>query len=215
MRTDYENWEPLSAAEASKLFSHLPVFWAIAGGWALDLHIGKQTREHGDIDIIIWQKDLPRLYEHFSQNWMLYKAGGGKLHVWEEGDLSEEINNVWVSRTPASPFAFQVLVLDFEGDTWVYRRQQTIKRRDILLKTKEGLPYLRPEIQLLYKGGSSHVREKDHADLREVLPFLTIGEKEWLRTALLTQFPGGHPWADSILKQESEEQSRITHQDKK
>lgn len=31
--------------------------WGIAGGWAIDLFIGKETREHKDIEIAIFRKD--------------------------------------------------------------------------------------------------------------------------------------------------------------
>ncbi|MGM7683701.1 nucleotidyltransferase domain-containing protein [Cytobacillus sp. Hm23] len=31
--------------------------WFIAGGWAIDLFIGKQTRPHHDLEIAIFRKD--------------------------------------------------------------------------------------------------------------------------------------------------------------
>jgi hypothetical protein len=31
--------------------------WAIAGGWAIDLFIGSITREHDDIEIVIFRED--------------------------------------------------------------------------------------------------------------------------------------------------------------
>ncbi|RIW33999.1 hypothetical protein D3H55_10405 [Bacillus salacetis] len=198
MRKDYENWSPLSVAETACLFTSIPVSWGIAGGWALDLHIGKQIRDHADIDIVTAQQDLPALYSHLSQDWLLYKAAGGKLEIWREGDSLEAINNIWASRNPEAPFRFQILVVEFEGGEWLYKRNKEIKSRNIMLNNKQGIPYLRPEIQLLYKGGSSQLRQKDSWDFQTVFPFLTAAEKDWLAAALIKQFPDGHPWVDFI-----------------
>ncbi|WP_354019378.1 hypothetical protein [Fictibacillus halophilus] len=66
------------------------------------------------------------------------------------------------------------MIIDSENDYWIYKRNGTIRRKltDIELKTSAGVPYIRPEIQLLYKGGSSLIREKDILDLENVLPTL-------------------------------------------
>lgn len=39
----------------------------IDGGWAVDAHAGKQTREHEDLDIAANRKDLVKLLEHLQQ----------------------------------------------------------------------------------------------------------------------------------------------------
>jgi hypothetical protein len=35
-------------------------YW-LFGGWAVDFHAGRATREHGDIDLGIWLDDMPRI----------------------------------------------------------------------------------------------------------------------------------------------------------
>lgn len=57
MRTDISNWMPLTVSEINEIFSVIPIRWCIAGGWALDLHLRKQTREHSDIDVIITREE--------------------------------------------------------------------------------------------------------------------------------------------------------------
>ena len=66
--------------------------------------------------------------------------------------------------------------------------------------TRDGVPYLRPEVQLLYKGGSSARRAKDLEDLRRMLP--AVGDRDRLAAPLAgRQFPGGHEWlAELALK---------------
>lgn len=88
------------------------------------------------------------------------------------------------------------MIIDTEDDRWIYKRNKTIQRpiNDIFLKTIDGIPYLGPEIQLLHKGGSSQIREKDYSDFNTILPSLLPQEKAWLKSSLLLQFPEGHDW---------------------
>ncbi|WP_029192777.1 nucleotidyltransferase domain-containing protein [Paenibacillus harenae] len=200
MRTDYENWKPLAVDEMNNLFYNLPVQWCIAGGWALDLHIGSQTRKHGDVDVLILREEQLTVYRHLSQDWMLYKAENGELELWREDEYLDLTGDVWACKDDASPWAFQLMLVETEQDDWIYRREQSIRRalRDITLKSPEGIPYLRPEIQLLYKGGSKNIRSKDHDDFHTILPSLSPQEIEWLASALRKQFPEGHAWVDII-----------------
>lgn len=53
-----------------------------------------------------------------------------------------------------------------------------------MAKTKEGIPYLKPEIQFLYKGGSSEIRDKDYHDFLTIFPLLTPQARKWLKAFL-------------------------------
>ncbi|MGG4091730.1 nucleotidyltransferase domain-containing protein [Paenibacillus lautus] len=200
MRTDYDHWEPISVSDTVRIFADIPARWYIAGGWALDLYLGEQTREHGDIDILILREEQAAIYAAIAKEWTLYKADQGTLSIWEESEYLHSVGDVWVSRNDEAPFSFQIMLVETEQDRWVYRREPSIRRplQDISLKTDQGIPYLKPEIQLLYKGGSKNIREKDEQDLIKVLPFLHPQAKTWLTHALRTQFPSGHPWIDYI-----------------
>ena len=83
-----------------------------------------------------------------------------------------------------------------DGD-WVYRRQPSITRSIAELgdTTPDGKPFLRPEIQLLYK--SKRIRTKDEADFREALPALAPAARAWLARALATIDPA-HVWLDRL-----------------
>ncbi len=56
-------WEPLSVEEVSEAFASFPGQWWIAGGWAIDLWIGRQTRPHDDIDVLICCTDQAALFD--------------------------------------------------------------------------------------------------------------------------------------------------------
>ncbi|MDQ0971767.1 hypothetical protein QFZ31_001645 [Neobacillus niacini] len=207
MRTDYENWVPLTVSNIADLFSDLPITWSLAGGWALDLHLGKQSREHSDIDVIILRDEQESAYDFLSREWKLYKAQDGVLMPWVQGEFLTDTTDVWVCKNQDSPWAFQVMLVDTFENQWIYRRDKSIKKplNEIIVWTNEGTPYLRAEIQLLYKGGSSKVREKDFMDLQTMLPILSTQEKEWLTLSLQQQFSEGHPWIGLIHKYDKKE----------
>jgi hypothetical protein len=46
-------WDPWRPADIARLLAGVTVPWYVAGGWAIDLFIGRQTREHGDLEIAI------------------------------------------------------------------------------------------------------------------------------------------------------------------
>ncbi|MFB0832125.1 nucleotidyltransferase domain-containing protein [Brevibacillus laterosporus] len=196
LRTDIDNWMPVTVSRIYEVFSEIPIRWCIAGGWALDLHLGNKSRQHSDIDVIVIREDQLAAYQSLKRDWTLYKAKEGKLMIWEEGEFLKSTNDVWVSKNNNSPWAFQIMLIDIEESYWIYKREKSIKRaiNEIFLRTPEGIPYLKPEVQLLYKAGSSQVREKDYNDFQTILPILSLQEKEWLKVSLKQQFPGGHAW---------------------
>jgi hypothetical protein len=48
-------------AELDQLLRRHDVAYWLFGGWAVDFHAGRLTREHGDIDIAIWSNDRERV----------------------------------------------------------------------------------------------------------------------------------------------------------
>jgi hypothetical protein len=89
------------------------------------------------------------------------------------------------------------MITDTQDDQWLFRRMPTIRRPVTTVgdTTPEGIPYLVPEIQLLYK--AKGLRPKDEADFRHTLPVLHRERRTWLREALLQVHPK-HPWLDHL-----------------
>ena len=83
-------WEPLSVEAVTELLRGIDARWWIAGGWALDLHLGRQTRPHHDIDVLVLREDLPGVRERL-RGWDLHAAdppGAGRLRPWPEDEGS-------------------------------------------------------------------------------------------------------------------------------
>jgi predicted acetyltransferase len=193
------NWEPLSLEEIKKLFKKLEAPWIIAGGWAIDLFLKKQTRKHSDVDILINRKDQSDM-QTLLKDWDVWVADPpGTLRPLKIGEFCPKgIQDIWVRKTPTDPWQFQIMLFDTEDHLWVFKRDQTIKRdlQSVVLENEDGIKFLSPEVQLLYK--SKAIREKDELDFQNVLGELSSEQKSWLSSAMLKVYSGSHPWLSAL-----------------
>src|ERR1700686_2663981 len=49
----------------------LGVWWAVGGGWAIDLWLDEQTREHHDVEVAVRRDDQTRIWEALHDDWEL------------------------------------------------------------------------------------------------------------------------------------------------
>ncbi|GEN86163.1 MULTISPECIES: short-chain dehydrogenase [Oceanobacillus] len=195
------HWEPLSLQEIRYLMKDISIPWWIAGGWALDLHYGKQTRKHEDMDILIRKTHLPFLKKYLGESYELFLANKGSLSkLTDSENLNIQSGSIWVKMKHEIIWLFEIMLIDTENNEWIYKRNNQIKRplSEIGAITEDDIPYIKPEIQLLYKGGSSVIRQKDNNDLERMLPILKRDEMKWLHHALSQQFNREHPWLQII-----------------
>jgi hypothetical protein len=92
------------------------------------------------------------------------------------------------------------LVLDESaGDLRVFRRQPDIRLPlgMAVRRNSAGLPYLSPEIQLLYK--AKDPRARDQADFDHIAPRLDPAARAWLKDAL-TRLDPGHAWIRELSR---------------
>jgi hypothetical protein len=103
------------------------------------------------------------------------------------------VNSLWCRPAGEAEWLLEFLLDDAIEDEWVFRRQPDIRRRlsTIVRRTDAGLPYLAPEIQLLYK--SRNPRPRDESDFRLIAPRLDGDARAWLNDALARTDPG-HAW---------------------
>ena len=58
---DLEAWEAWRPEELAATLEPAPVPWAVAGGWAIDLHLGRETRRHDDLEIVVARSTAEQL----------------------------------------------------------------------------------------------------------------------------------------------------------
>ncbi len=192
-------WQPWQPQEVANFFATLDVPWWIAGGWAIDLFLGTQTRKHDDIDIQVLRRDQRAIRTLFAE-WDLQEAhptiplSAWPFRTWEpDQPLRAGVDDVWCRPNKTAPWAMQFMIADTNDHQWLCRRDPGITRpiTSIGHRTREGIPYIAPEIQLLYKAKGR--RPKDEADFMTVLPHLDQQSRTWLVQALTIVHPG-HPW---------------------
>ena len=173
--------------------------WCIAGGWALDLHLGVVTREHHDIEVAVLRRDQALLRDYLV-GWHPQVVVPGEpgttyeRRPWEgEQELELPIHELHTRPPQADVHGLEILLNEADGEDWVYRRDARVRlplARAIRL-TPGGIPYLAPELVLLYK--AKHLEERDRQDFATALARLQREQREWLVAALSLTAPG-HPW---------------------
>ncbi len=193
--TDQDRWEPLPLADVIDVFRPAPFRWWVVGGYALELHTGRTWREHADVDIGVSRVDLDPLWSAL-RPWDPHVATQSTLTPWSGSvlDATARENGLWCRDTPDGPWQFEVVVDGSTRTEWIYRRDPAVRRPwdEAVLTTADGVPYLAPELTLLFK--SKHVREKDTIDAAEVIPKLTPSQQHNLAALL----PPGHSWRTII-----------------
>jgi hypothetical protein len=170
-----------------------PVPWYVSGGWAIDLFVGRITRQHEDLEIGVARHDQRFLHRQ-RQSWRLNKIVPGdpeaKILPWPESEwLDLPVHQILVRRDAAEPADFQFFLNEVTDGEWRFRRDPSIRRPagSITLSGLDGIPILAPEIQLLYK--ARWHRPTDEHDFQAALPLLNPQRRAWLRSSLQAHQP--------------------------
>jgi hypothetical protein len=169
---------------------HFTAPWFVAGGWALDLFEGANVRAHADVDIAILRQDQARLFDALP-HWSFRKAVDGELLEWRRSEyLQLPVHEIHAQR---GDLHLEFLLNESDQACWLYRRNTAVivPLERIGTKSPSGVPYLAPEIVLLYKAKAP--RAVDEADFRRVAPLLQPSARAWLASALNVCHPG-HAW---------------------
>ena len=184
-------WRAVHPQEASTLLGQVPAQWWVAGGWALDLFVGHQGRSHKDLDIGILRRDVRQVVGAMS-GWEFFEAKGGLLFGPLMSDPEDNVSSLWGRPCHTREWVLELMLDDSDGDQWVFRRERSIRALDTVIRyDSAGIPFLVPEIQLLYKAG--HIRAEDNLDFERIAPHLDDDSRRWLLCAL-TLVDHYHPW---------------------
>lgn len=204
--------EELTARLAEALAAYSGPWW-VAGGWALDLHLDRVTRPHEDFDITIPRIEVRRFVEEMS-DWELRIPTPARLIEWLPGDYPSGQHQIWARPrgdvTPVAVFSFSahplmldVLVEDIDESGWRFRRAPGVAAPLELYAriATGGLPYVAPEVQLLYKA-KPHPTGMEHndTDFAAAVPALDDDARQWLSAALERAHPDHHWLRDPLLR---------------
>jgi hypothetical protein len=191
-------WDPAPLAEVVGMFSGLEAHWWVAGGFAIELAVGRRIRNHGDIDVLLLRRDQ-LVVQRVLAGWQWWAADPpGSLRPWASGDvLPQAVHDIWCRPAPDEPWRIQVMLDESHSQEWVSRRDPRVRRpiSTLGMTSADGVPFLAPEVQLYYKAKTP--RPKDEEDFDAVLPVLTDQQRRWL-VATITDTYGPHPWVKRL-----------------
>lgn len=177
--------------------------WYIAGGWAIDLYLGRTTRPHSDVDIAILRRDQHALRAYLTE-WdfekVIPRPNGGLLEIWHEDEWLElPIHEIHAQRLGHFPSHLEFLLNESSDHEWLFRKNpQVVYPLSLIgLRSEEGIPFLSPEVVLLYKAASKRPMPTNQDDFDNVLQVLGPGQREWLRQAIAA-CNSEHAWLERL-----------------
>jgi hypothetical protein len=190
-------WRALSPPDAARLLAGVDAPWWIAGGWALEMFRGTVSRAHIDLDVGVLRRDISRLLDRLS-GWEIFEAKAGHLRRLAARALPRtDVHSLWGRPTAGDLWTIELMLDEADGDMWVYRRDPRIRRSlaTAIRQNADGISYLAPELQLLYK--SRAARKRDDTDFAQTWPLLSDDARLWLCSALELVAPR-HPWIENL-----------------
>jgi hypothetical protein len=192
-------FEPIWAVRS--LLSTLTVPWWVAGGWAIDLFLGRPFRPHGDIDLMVLERDEHALRTDLIGVDLQLVDPDGRQRQWPIGSRLTAGPHCISLGSDRLPLPTQVLLGAAVGDKWVYHRGWPTIFRALPDCSFErfGVRTLAPEVVLLMKCISG--REKDQRDFEAVVRLLSEAQRDWLAGAARRRWRAsrrraGDPWAN-------------------
>ena len=209
--------------QANSILAGQTFEYAVCGGYAIDLFLGYESRKHGDIDIMAFWSDRDKIIKYMQNlDYEVYEMlGGGKgFHITDIRTQYKVKNNIFCCKKDCELVRFyesdekDIYVIDFErvwqsklnfvefifnekrdGD-FLYSRNNAIKRnlKETILYNK-NIPYLAPEICLLYKSTDT-AREGYQQDYELAVKRMSEEQKNWFEQALMVMNPNGHKWSN-------------------
>jgi hypothetical protein len=128
------------------------------------------TRDHADVDVMRLERDKHALWSDLTEVDVEPAGAPGPGRLILHSDKLPWPTEVFLSRA--------------DGMSLVYRRGVYSVTRALtdVTRYRDGIPYLAPEVVLLFKARSKTAR--DQHDVESALPLLDAGQRSWLHDTL-------------------------------
>src|SRR6266540_7301988 len=156
--------------DVARLMAGFPRPWYVAGGWAIDLYLGRVTRPHEDVEIGILREDQQDLRRHLA-GWAFEKVvpgpQGHRREPWPPSErLEPPVHEAYARRPRGTVREIEILLSEAGEGPWRFRRDPRVTKplEDLGLVGLETIPFLSPDVVLLYKAKAP--RPRDEEDFR-------------------------------------------------
>jgi len=178
------------------IMDHVGVWWAVAGGWAIDLWLGEQTRDHHDVEVVVRRRDQHVVHAALDARSELFALDppGSGWRPWSGVPIEAPAFQL---QARSASDEFDIFTETVDDIHWHFRRDDRIVTGsdDAAVLSASGIPIVRPEIQLLYMAKSTD--PKNLHDFEMVRPHLAADAAAWLTGALHVTLPG-HRWLEQL-----------------
>lgn len=160
----------------------------------MDLFIGGLGRAHDDLEIGVPRARFAEIADAFPDfEWDV--VGNGQ--AWPFPEEADTMHQTWLREPATGRYRLDVFREPHRGDQWICRRDASITMPygELILHTDDGIPYVIPEVVLLFK--AKQRRPKDEADFLRALPMLDRFRRARLSRWLARVHPG-HPWLETL-----------------
>jgi hypothetical protein len=188
-------WNPWTLAELRRELAGRRGRWWLSGGMAIEHHLGRSIRAHGDLDISTCRNDLHPLLNALDdidvQPWA---AVDGHLRRFAVNSIEPVPRNIWVGNETGTNFILQINIEDGDEHEWIYARFPQIRLAwSEAISVVDGIPTGAIVTQLLWKAYAP--RTIDDIDLCASWPTLPAVQRYWLQSAIQLAHPHS-PWTD-------------------
>ena len=194
-------WEAWRPEQVARLLEGVRVPWYVAAGWAIDLFLGGQRREHEDLEIAVPNTRFDEVADLLGGFDIFVITGLRQATPLASArDRLADTHQTWIREPETGVWRFDLFREPSDGDTWICRREPSIRLpyAELIEWTDDGIPYGRPEVVLLFKAKHAQI-EKNEGDLAAALPRLEPERRRWLLEALELVHPA-HPWLGELEK---------------
>lgn len=209
---------PEAVAYVRDLLTGFGAPWFLCGGWAADAWLGRQTRDHGDVDIGVLHHDQDAIFGHFA-GWALVghdpNVPDDTAKPWNGRrlDLPAHVHVPTLASTLAASTAVTHAAFEFEfllnegSDGYCVLNSDldvAVPLERCVRPSSWGLPAAAAEVVLFFKAGGSLsaaqmrtseklFRPRDEQDFFALMPALSQAQRSWLRESL-GKIQREHPW---------------------
>src|SRR3954447_16375358 len=163
---DGSAWDAWRPEQVATLLGGLDVPWYVAAGWAIDLFLGGQRREHEDLEIAVPNTRFDEIADVLEAFEIYVITGPHEATPLPSAhDRLADTHQTWIREPATGLWRFDVFREPSDGDAWICRREPSIRLpyERVIEWTDDRIPYGRPEIVLLFKARHVH-QEKNERD---------------------------------------------------
>jgi hypothetical protein len=153
-------------------------------------------RQHDDIEIAVPRTLFGEIAVALSGfEWDV--AGYGRVWSCTQAKDHPELHQIWCRDPRTGRYRMDVFREPHDGNRWICRRDPpiTMPYDEVIRSSESGIPYLIPEVVLLFK--ARHPRDKDEDDFRRVAPHLAPKDRTRLAEWLHRLYPE-HGWLSAL-----------------